>query len=619
MGLNLKAVLLKVFQDEIYTQLKEKFGYDSFRPFQEDAIKTVLNGQDVLLILPTGGGKSICYQLPALVLKGLTVVVSPLIALMDDQVLSLRENGINAFALHSNISSGERSELFNSINKSESSILYMAPERLVAPSMLDYLKQQNVKLIAIDEAHCVSMWGNDFRPEYEQLGVLKEHFQSVPIMALTATADQATQSDIVEKIRIPNAVKLLGSFERTNISISARPGTNKITQIIRFVKKSPEDAGIIYCLSRKECENVAEALQQADVSALFYHAGMKADERKLVHNKFLFDEAKVVCATIAFGMGIDKSNIRWVVHNNMPKNIEGYYQEIGRAGRDGLPSKALLFSSYSDVVKLRRFIDEGGAEEAFKIVQTQKLNRMWSFSNAVSCRTNIILNYFGEYRDTPCGYCDNCVNPPEQIDGKVIAQKAMSAIYRSNERLTIRNLIDVLRGSERQEIVRWGWNKIKTFGAGKDMSAEDWRSYITQIIDKGYIYIDYVDYSKLKLTPLAQEVLFGGQELKLAKFVWQDSKSKTSTKSLKIGLQESQEVDRDLLRRLKNVRKEIASERGVPAYIIFNDLTLRIMAQKQPRSIEEFGQIKGVGAFKLETFAPRFMEIIQEYKNTFSN
>ena len=600
-------------KQEIYSALKENFGYDSFRPLQEEAISSTLSANDVLLILPTGGGKSICYQLPALLLKGIAIVVSPLIALMDDQAMALRTNGINAYAIHSNLNEGEKREMYASIARKENCIIYMAPERLVTESMLTFLSRNDISLIAIDEAHCVSMWGNDFRPEYEQLKVLKKHFANVPLIALTATADSATQLDILKKLEIPLAKKYLGSFERSNLKISARPGTNRLPQIRKFVEERRDSSGIIYCLSRRECEDLSASLQGFGLNSAFYHAGMNAEERKFVHNKFLYDEIPIVCATIAFGMGIDKSNIRWVVHHNMPKNLEGYYQEIGRAGRDGLPSEALLFSSYADVVKLRRFIEESDAEEQFKIVQTQKLNRMWSFANASNCRTNIILNYFGEYRDQSCGYCDNCRQPPEMIDGKTIAQKAMSAIYRSKERLTLRNLIDVLRGSERKELTRWGWNKIKTFGAGKDVSAEDWRAYITQLINKGYIYIDYLDYSKLKLTKLAHNILFNNEEISLAKFSWQESKKKTTLQ--KTEYSHSEELDIDLLRELKVLRKKIALEKSVPAFFIFSDATLRAIAQSKPKSELEFANIKGVGAYKLENFAEPFLSAIKSFSN----
>ncbi len=593
--------------DQLYTTLKEKFGYDTFRPLQEEAIASVLENKDVLLVLPTGGGKSICYQLPALIKKGLTVVVSPLIALMDDQVLALRQNGINAHALHSNLDPSDRTNVYGHIFSGKTSLIYMAPERLLSEPILNYLENQDLSLFAIDEAHCVSIWGNDFRPEYEKLSVLKEKFPKVPTIALTATADTATQEDIIQKLKLNKPNKFLGSFERKNITISSRPGTDRIKQMKRFIDE--EEAGIIYCLSRKSTENVAETLQSLGYKAAHYHAGMNGDERKFVHNKFLYDEIKIVCATIAFGMGIDKSNIRWIIHYNMPKNLEGYYQEIGRSGRDGEEARALLFFSYADVVKLRSFVEDSDADDQYKIIQRQKLNRMWDFANSSNCRTNMILNYFGEFRDQSCGHCDNCLNPPEMIQGKIIAQKALSAVARTKERLTMRNLIDVLRGSERADLERWGWNKIKTFGAGKDLSQEDWRAYITQLVNMGYISVDYVDYSKLKLTPLSRQILFESKEISLAKFIWQD---KTKPKKPE-HVQAVTDYDVHLFRELKTLRKKLADEREVPAFVIFSDASLREIAHYKPTARMEFSNIKGVGEYKLENFGEEFLEVIKEY------
>jgi len=590
----------------LYQILKDKFGFDAFRPLQEEAINALLDKKDVLLVLPTGGGKSICFQLPALLKKGITVVISPLIALMDDQVLALRENGIYAFAMHSNANPNDDHGLFNQ----DTTIIYMAPERLLSKQTLNYLENKSVQLFAIDEAHCVSMWGNDFRPEYEKLSILKDRFPNVPTIALTATADSVTQKDIITKLKLSSPKQFLGSFERKNITLTSRPGTERMKQIKRFLDKHKDEAGIIYCLSRKGTESVAEGLQSMGLRAAHYHAGMSGEERKFVHNKFLHDEIKIVCATIAFGMGIDKSNIRWVIHYNMPKNIEGYYQEIGRAGRDGEEAEALLFHSYADVVKLRSFIDGSEAEEKFKIVQSQKLNRMWNFANASNCRTNMILNYFGEYKEELCGHCDNCLSPPEMIDGTTVAQKALSAIYRTQERLTLKNLIDVLRGSERADLARWGWDKIKTFGAGKELSTEDWRAYITQLINTGYIKLDYADYSKLKLTPLSREVLFEKKQISLAKYVWQDRKE-TKKKEVRAKVTD---YDIHLFRELKKVRKEIAKERGVPPYIVFGDESLREMAHYKPTTKMEFSNIKGVGEFKLTNFAEAFLSVIEGYE-----
>lgn len=599
-------------QQVLKQNLKEVFGYDSFRPLQEEAIIAAMQDRDCLLVLPTGAGKSICFQLPALLKKGLSIVVSPLIALMDDQVLALRSAGINAYALHSNLDQYEQEEIIRQLQDAEYTLIYMSPEKLLSPNILSFFESQKISMFAIDEAHCVSVWGSDFRPEYEKLNVLKEKFPAVPTIALTATADSSTRNDIIDKLKLSDPVKLVGSFERSNILTSSKPGSDRIKQITQFLDSRTDQAGIVYCLSRKDTEKVASRLTELGYKAVSYHAGMNAADRKSVHNRFIYDKVQIVCATIAFGMGIDKSNIRWVIHYNMPKNLEGYYQEIGRSGRDGEEAETLLFYNYGDVVKLRGFIDDSDSDENFKIVQYQKLYRMWDYANSSNCRTNTVLGYFGEYREAKCGHCDNCLHPPEQIDGKIIAQKALSAVYRSREKLTLLNLIDVLRGSDKADITRWGWHKIKTFGSGRDLSVEDWRAYITQLINMGFLSIDYMDYSKLKLTPLAQDVLFKEKGVSLAKFIWQEAQEKAkkiSKKDTKSGISDA---DAPLYSKLKKLRKKIADEKNVPPYFIFSDASLRDMSHHKPISTESFLQIKGVGKFKLKEFGELFINEIQE-------
>ncbi len=594
----------------IHKVLKKVYGYDAFRPLQQESIEAVLEGKDVLLILPTGGGKSICFQVPALVQKGLSIVISPLIALMDDQVVSLRENGISARSLHSNIKEEDRKEIFKELNDGTLSLLYISPEGLLVPSFLEYISKEKVNLIAVDEAHCISMWGNDFRGDYTKLSSLHEHFPGVPIMAVTATADKATQDDICNQLKLKEPEVFIGSFDRANLFLETRPGTDRLPQIITYLKKRRDTASIIYCTSRKSTESTSDKLKKEGILSAHYHAGMSSDERKKVHLDFLHDKVDVVCATIAFGMGIDKSNIRSVIHYNLPKNIESYYQEIGRAGRDGADASCLLFYSYADMINLKRFIDESQATEQYKLVLDSKLERLWDFANTPNCRTNIVLSYFGELRKEPCGHCDNCKNPPEKIDGTKYAQIALSGIARTKENITIATLVDIVRGSGKQDIFRNGYDQLKTYGVGRDLPANDWRAYITQLINKGYIRIDYQAYSKLKLTSLAKEVLFNKEKVELAKYVWQE-KVKTSSKKPKKKI-----IQDELFEALRKCRKELATKAKVPPYVIFHDSVLHEMVRSKPVDIREMSELSGVGKVKLKKYGEVFMTIIREYIQT---
>jgi ATP-dependent DNA helicase RecQ len=595
-----------LMKQDIYHLLKTYFGYEQFRPQQQEIIEHTLSRKDSLIIMPTGGGKSLCYQLPALAMDGLTLVISPLIALMQDQVDALRANGISAAALNSSNSAEEIQEIKEQMLKGELKLLYTSPERAVSPAFISYMRQQKINFIAIDEAHCVSIWGNDFRVEYTRLPELMQHFPQVPYMALTATADRATQKDIAEKLALRSPRFFLSSFERKNLHLQVRPAIGRMQSIKDYVLSRKGDCGIIYCLSRKSTEKVADTLSTAGIKAAYYHAQLKAEERQRVQQAFQQDEIRVVCATIAFGMGIDKPNIRYVLHHNLPKNIESYYQEIGRAGRDGLPADTVLYFSYQDAQILRQFIEDSEAEESFKIVQRAKLNRMLEFGQATSCRTNMILSYFGEHRAEGCGHCDNCLHPPKVFDGTLLVQKALSAAKRLNEAVAANLLVDVLRGSERQEILQRSYHQIKTFGAGKDVSREDWLSYIAQMINQGLLEIDFTDFNKLKVTHIGEQVLFEGRKISLSRpesttTVAPRTKSKTAT------------FEDGLFQHLRDVRKNIAQHENVPAYVIFNDATLEEMVAQKPMYLSDMAAISGVGEHKLNKYGELFISAIQSF------
>ena len=590
--------------------LKDIFGYSAFRDQQGDIIQSVIDGNDNLVIMPTGGGKSLCYQIPALVREGLTIVVSPLIALMNDQVAALKQLDIAAEALHSNNDEETKRRIQKDIDENNLKMLYISPEGLLSGRFLEYLQSKNVSLFAIDEAHCVSVWGNDFRPEYVKLSRLKEVFPEVPLVALTATADHATQSDIIDQLNLQEPQQFLSSFERTNIKTVVSSGQKRIQQISNFLLSHQEEAGIVYCLSRKSTEKVAEDLRAQGYKARAYHARISAEERAEVQHEFQADEIQIVCATIAFGMGIDKPNIRWVIHYNMPKNIESYYQEIGRGGRDGKPAESLLFHSWGDYVNLQRFIDEGDATEQFKTVQRAKLERMWEFATASSCRTNLVLNYFGEYRNTECDHCDNCLNPPELFDGTKYVQMALSAVIRSGESANLNLLIDVLRGSNRIEVRDSGLDGIKTFGVGREIPFLDWKHYVTQMINQGLISIDFTDRSKLKSTPLSMPVLKGESTIMLSKFIPNDKKPKVKVPKLSM---DTDGADRDLLSKLKSWRLGLARSQGVPAYVIMTNKALEQIATALPQDNRELLAIDGIGRVKLMKYGDAVLEIVKQH------
>lgn len=581
------------------TLLKTHFGFDSFKPNQQAIISDIFSGKDLMAIMPTGGGKSLCFQLPALVLSGTAIIVSPLIALMKDQVDALKANGISADFYNSSQDAHYQGLVLRKLQDGSLRLVYAAPESL--PLLLPHLTEKNISFFAVDEAHCISSWGHDFRPAYTQLGQLKKSFPNTPVLAFTATADSATQDDILKQLQIPNASRHLASFDRKNLYLEVRPGTNRLKQIFQFLESRPQESGIIYCLSRKGTEALAEKLNTQGYLAKAYHAGLPSEERSKIQEDFVNDRIPIIVATIAFGMGIDKSNVRWVIHFNMPKNLEGYYQEIGRSGRDGLPAHTLLFYSFSDIVQLRQFISDTPTEE----FQLAKLERMQQFAEALSCRRVALLNYFGEHISKNCGNCDNCKTPPQFIDGTDLAQKICSAVYRLKEQEALGMLVDVLRGAKNSGVYDKGYQNIKTYGIAKDVPWLDLQQYIIQLINQGVLEIRFHENSRLLLTPLAHKILFENKKINLAAL----QQKATSIKKEPRNLFETP----TLFEKLRKLRTAIALEENVPAYIIFSDATLKDMEVAVPQSKLEFARVSGVGEVKREKYADRFLSVIQRH------
>ncbi len=592
--------------EEAYKALKEFFGYSSFRLQQKQAIENVLSHKDSLVIMPTGGGKSICYQIPAVITEGYTVVISPLIALMQDQVDGLKTNDIPAEAVNSSISYQEEQAILNRTLEGELKLLYVSPEKFLHPDLFHFLKKNPPAIIAIDEAHCVSTWGHDFRPEYTKLGKARDLFDQTTFIALTATADSATQDDIINQLNLRDAQKLTSSFERKNLILNVKPAQNRYQEIHKTLSNRKGQAGIIYCLSRKQTEKMAEKLQRDGFNALAYHAGMPSNKRKTTQTKFLKDDVDIICATIAFGMGIDKSNIRWVIHYNMPKNLESYYQEIGRAGRDGLTSYCTLYYSFNDFMTYHGFIEQSSASDNFKKIQNAKLERMKLFCEESSCRTNIVLSYFGEHRTQGCGKCDNCTNPPTSINGTVIGQKAFSAIKRVREVEPVSMIIDVLRGSQNQAVLQRSYQNLKTYGAGRETSPIEWKIYIQQLINQGYIQVQYHQNARLTCTELADEVLFNGKNIQLYTPVFGEKKA-VLNKSKKVQQQEA------LFEQLRQLRKSIADKENIAPYQVFNDNTLESITMAKPTKLLDFEDISGVGAYKLKRYGEMFIAAVEKF------
>lgn len=608
----------------ILKTLKAYFGYTHFRPLQEEIITRILSKKDTLVLMPTGGGKSICYQLPALLMPGTTVVVSPLISLMKDQVEALQANGIIARALNSTNDETTNANLRFECMQGRVKLLYISPERLM--SELNFLlKDINISLFAIDEAHCISQWGHDFRPEYTQLKALRQQFPHVPIVALTATADKITRQDIIQQLAMKDPQIFISSFDRPNLSLDVKRGfqqKEKIRTILDFIGRHKNESGIIYCMSRNNTEKVADLLEAQGIRTAVYHAGLSTAARDAAQDDFINDRVQVVCATIAFGMGIDKSNVRWVIHYNLPKSIESFYQEIGRAGRDGLPSDTLLFYSFGDIVMLSKFAAESNQQE----INLEKLNRMQQYAEADICRRRILLNYFGETMTHDCGNCDVCRNPPERFDGTIIVQKALSGIARTDQQVGISTLIDLLKGAATQEIIEKKYDQLKTYGVGRDIPARDWQDYLLQMLNLGYFEVAYNEKNHLKITEAGKKVLFGKERAQLVVIKREEhlgQESKRGKKKAKI--QEPQapvltpavfeNEDEYLFEELRVLRKKLADSQAIPAYIVLSDKTLHLLSSAKPTTIEAFGEISGIGEFKKEKYGKDFVEVICRFLN----
>lgn len=599
---------------QIIDILKNYFGYDSFRSNQEAIIQEIMQGKDCLVLMPTGGGKSLCYQIPALALPGTAVVISPLISLMHDQVEALKANGIPAEALNSSTDTIEETIIRRRCEAGDLKIIYVSPEKLLSeiPYLFSNIK---ISLFAVDEAHCISQWGHDFRPEYSQLGLLHERFQGIPVMALTATADKITREDIVKQLHL-NGKTFVSSFDRPNLSLAVRregTKTEKIKFILRHIGSHPGDAGIIYCLSRKNTEVVAEELKKKGINAAAYHAGLPTEERASIQERFKMDQIQVVCATIAFGMGIDKGNVRWVIHYNLPQSIESFYQEIGRAGRDGAPADTILFYSLADVIQRKSFAEASGQ----KAINAEKLQRMQEYAEARVCRRRILLNYFGETSAEDCGHCDVCAHPPRTFDGTIVTQKALSAIVRTNEKIHIGQCIEVLRGIKSPTVVRNHYNELKTFGVGSDVSVKDWQNYMLQMMQMGFFEIAYNEHNVMKVTSLGWQVLKGEHPVQLA-VTQQSDKGKTPVVHPRlVRVSHTKTENQDLFERLRKLRLKLATEQGYPPYIILSDQSLHELAAMKPRTIEQFGLVHGIGEFKKKKYGEIFLKEINKEPRMF--
>ena len=598
--------------------LKTYFGYDSFRPLQEDIIRHLMDRKDALVLMPTGGGKSICYQLPALLSEGTAVVVSPLISLMKDQVETLCANGIAAGALNSNNDETENASLRRACMEGKLKLLYISPEKLLAEANY-LLRDMHISLFAIDEAHCISQWGHDFRPEYTQMGILHQLFPQVPIIALTATADKITREDIIKQLHLNQPRIFISSFDRPNLSLTVKRGyqqKEKSKAILDFIARHPGESGIIYCMSRSKTETVAQMLQKQGIKSAVYHAGLSPARRDEAQDDFINDRVQVVCATIAFGMGIDKSNVRWVIHYNLPKSIESFYQEIGRAGRDGMPSDTLLFYSLADLILLTKFATDSGQQS----INLEKLQRMQQYAEADICRRRILLSYFGENTTCDCGNCDVCKNPPERFDGTIIVQKALSAIARSEQQIGTGILVDILRGNMSSEVTERGYHRLKTFGAGREVPARDWHDYLLQMLQLGYFEIAYNENNHLKITQSGTDVLFGRARALLVTIRREEAvqatrgrkrKATVPTKELPLGLPNKESGE--LFEALRTLRKRLADQEALPAYIVLSDKVLHLLSASRPTTIEEFGNISGIGEYKKKKYGKEFVDLIRKY------
>jgi ATP-dependent DNA helicase RecQ len=592
--------------------LQNVFGLQEFRPHQQEIIEQVLAGGDAFVLMPTGGGKSLCYQLPALHLEGLAIVVSPLISLMKDQVDALEANGVRAAMYNSTLSAGEARSVLERLHGGELDLLYVAPERIMKPGFIHSLEPLPIALIAIDEAHCVSQWGHDFRPEYAALGGLRQHFEGVPLIALTATADPQTREDIVTILGLGKARRFVTGFDRPNIRYTVLEKHQPLQQLLRFLDSCKDECGIIYALSRRRTEEIASQLAERGYAAAAYHAGLPAAQRRAVQEQFLQDDLSIVAATVAFGMGIDKPNVRFVVHYDLPRHLEGYYQETGRAGRDGLAAEALLLFGTQDVA-MARYQLEQGVNEAQKRVESHKLNAMVGFAESMTCRRRVLLGYLGEEPAGDCGNCDICLNPPERFDATEAARKVLSCVYRVRQSFGMKHVVDVLRGADNDRIRRFGHDRLSVYGIGLEFSHPEWMSITRQLVHRGYLLQDIAAYSVLKLAPKALQLLRSEETLQLARpRIRERVSKKPSAKKKPPAIRDLGPDDLRLFESLRALRRELAEAAGVPPYVVFGDASLVEMSRERPSSESEFLAINGVGQVKCERHAKAFLQVIAE-------